>query len=411
MVMGERARWAAVRRAAPAAGLLAVALLLDRSLERGVLWWVATLAAVVAVGLRDRWPVTMLAVCTLSTATHLLQGRPVGIVDSCLFVVLYAVSVHRPRAVSAAALAGLLLVLACWSGAYALRGRLVPGLPVLAFQVTHAAPGRAEFVAGGRPGGAARWSGPVVLGSLLVAGWAAGSGSRSRRAYLDQLAARARDLDREREQSGALAVAAERGRISRELHDVVAHGLSLIVIQAMGGEAALDVEPAATRAALAAIVHTGRESLADMRRVLGALGEVADAWHPQPGLAHLPALVDQVRRTGTRIRLDIEGAAAPLPAPLDLSAYRIVQEALTNVMKHAGPGASARVVLAYAACALDIRVADEGVPVPVGTTPPGNGIGGMRERVRLLGGHFSAGPRPGGGFEVYARLPIGEPRT
>jgi signal transduction histidine kinase len=405
--MGERAWWA-VREAAPAAGLLAVVLLLDQSPERGVLWWAATLVAVVAVGLRNRWPVTMLVVCTLSAAAHLLLGRPVGIIDICVFIVLYAVSVHRSRAVSAAALAVLLLILACWSGVYALRGRLVPGFPVLAFQVTHPPAGRAKFVAGGRPGGAARWSGPVVFGSLLVAGWAAGSGSRNRRAYLDQLAARARDLDREREQSGALAVAAERGRISRELHDVVAHGLSLIVIQAMGGEAALDVEPAETRAALAAIVHTGRESLADMRRVLGALGEVGDAWHPQPGLAQLPALVDQVRRTGTGVRLDIEGVAAPLPAPLDLSAYRIVQEALTNVIKHAGPGASASVALTYAASALDIRVADDGSAVPVPTNPPGNGIRGMRERVRLLGGHFRACPLPGGGFEVCARLPIGE---
>ncbi|MEU4403941.1 sensor histidine kinase [Streptosporangium sp. NPDC023963] len=403
--MGEQTRWA-VRQAAPAAGLLAVALLSGQSPEHDVPWWAATLAALVAVGLRNRWPVAMLVICTLSTAAHLFQGRPVGVVDGCLFIVLYAVGVHRSRTVSAAALAGLLLTLACWSGAYALRGRLVPGLPMLAFQVTHSAPGRVEFVAGDRPGGAARWSGPVVLGSLLVAGWAAGSGTRTRRAYLDQLAARARDLEREREQSGALAVAAERGRISRELHDVVAHGLSLIVIQAQGGAAALDAEPAETRAALAAIVHTGRESLADMRRVLGALGEVGDAWHPQPGLAHLPALVDQVRRTGTGVRLDIEGVAAALPAPLDLSAYRIVQEALTNVMKHAGPGASASVVLAYAASALDIRVADDGVAVPVRGSRPGNGIGGMRERVRLLGGHFRAGPLPGGGFEVRATLPI-----
>jgi signal transduction histidine kinase len=402
-----------VRETAPAAALLAVTLLPDQPPERGVLWWAATLAAVIAVGLRNQWPVTMLVVCTLATAAHLLQGRPVGIVDIGLFVVLYAVGVHRPRTVSAAALAGLLLILACWTGAYALRGRLVPGLPVLAFQVTHSPPppGQTRFVANGRPSDAARWSGPVVLGSLLVAVWAAGFGARSRRAYLDQIAARARDLEREREQSGALAVAAERGRISRELHDVVAHGLSLIVIQAMGGDAALDVEPAETRAALTAIVHTGRESLADMRRVLGALGEVGDAWHPQPGLAHLPTLVDQVRRTGTSVRLDIEGTAAPLPAPLDLSAYRIVQEALTNVIKHAGPGTSASVVLTYAASELKIRVTDDGTVVPARDTPPGNGISGMRERARLLGGHLGAGPRPRGGFEVHAQLPIGEPHA
>jgi len=407
--MGERARWAVVRDAAPAAALLAVALLLDRSPEQGVTWWAATLAAVVAVGVRSRWPVTMLVVCLLSTALHLIQGGPVGLLDSSLFIALYAVGVHRSRTVSASALAGLLLVLACWSGAYALRGRLVPGLPVLAFRVTHSAPGRTELIAAEPPDGAARWSGPAFLGLLLVAAWAAGSGAGNRLAYLGQLAARAKDLEREREQSGALAVAAERARISRELHDVVAHGLSLIVIQAQGGEATLDVEPAQTRAALAAIVHTGRESLADMRRVLGALGEVGDGWHPQPGLAQLPALADQVRRTGTAVRLDVHGVAAPLPAPLDLSAYRIVQEALTNVMKHAGPGASASIVLTYAAATLGIRVADDGGTVPVRGAEPGNGIGGMRERVRLLGGHFQAGPLPGGGFEVRAQLPIGEP--
>jgi signal transduction histidine kinase len=403
--MGERGRWA-VRQAAPAAGLLAVAVLLGRSSERGALWWAGTLTVVVAVSLRNRWPVAMLVLCTLSTAAHLVQGRPVGIVDSCLFIVLYAVGVRRARAVSAAALACLLLALVGWIGAYAWRDRPAPGLPVLAFQVTHPAPGRAGFVAGDRPDGAARWSGPVVLGALLVAGWAAGFGTRNRRAYLHQLAERARHLEREREQSDALAVEAERGRISRELHDVVAHGLSLIVIQAQGGEAALDGSPAETRAALAAIVHTGRASLADMRRVLGALGEAGHAWHPQPGLAHLPALVDQVRRTGTGVRLDVGGVEAALPAPVDLSAYRIVQEALTNVMKHAGPGASASVALAYAATALDIRVTDDGPAVPVRGTRPGNGIGGMRERIRLLGGQFTAGPRPGGGFEVHAVLPI-----
>jgi signal transduction histidine kinase len=121
--------------------------------------------------------------------------------------------------------------------------------------------------------------------------------------------------------------------------------------------------------------------------------------------------VDQVRRAGTGVRLDFEGVAAPLPAPLDLSAYRVVQEALTDVIKHAGPGASASVVLAYAASALGIRVADDGTAVPVRKTRPGNGIGGMRERVRLLGGHFRAGPLPGGGFEVCAMLPVEESRA
>jgi signal transduction histidine kinase len=304
----------------------------------------------------------------------------------------------------------VLLILFGWSSWFAVRGRLVPGMPVIAFQVRHDGPGgapttsRTELLAGDRASGPARWSGPLVLGSALLAASAIGDGSRSRRAYLDQLTARAHDLEREQDQRAALAVAAERERISRELHDVVAHGLSLIVIQAQGGAAALDDQPAETRAALAAIVRTGRGALADMRRVLDVMGEVDDAWHPQPGLAHVPTLVDQVRRAGVTVALRAEGTAAPLPVPVDLAAYRIVQEALTNVMKHAGTGSSAGVVLAYRADALDLRISDDGGAAT--SAGDGNGINGMRERVRLLGGAFSAGPGPDRGFEVNANLPL-----
>jgi signal transduction histidine kinase len=193
------------------------------------------------------------------------------------------------------------------------------------------------------------------------------------------------------------------------MHDVVAHGLSLIVIQAQGADAALDNRPADTRSALRAIVRTGRDSLADMRRVLAALGEVEDAWHPQPGLAQLPGLLEQVRTAGTEVRLRVAGTPAALPSAVDLSAYRIVQEALTNVMKHAGTGASADVVLEYSDAEIAVEVGDDG-RIPNGHAGPGvgggNGLRGMDRRVQLLGGRLSAEPEAGGGFRVRATLPI-----
>jgi len=254
------------------------------------------------------------------------------------------------------------------------------------------------------------WDDLPGLGLTLIAAWAIGSGTRSRRAYLDELRARAVYLEREQGQRAVLAVAAERGRISRELHDVVAHGLSVMVIQAQGGAAALDNRPADTRAALDAIVKTGRDSLADMRRVLGTVGEVDDAWHPQPGLARLPALLAQVREAGTPVRLRIDGVPVPLPSTVDLSAYRIVQEALTNTMNHASAGASAEVVVTYAGSAVCVDVSDDGLGVGHGDGR-GNGLRGMRERVKLLGGRLDAGPGPQGGFIVRVTLPIEERRS
>ncbi|MEV6930537.1 histidine kinase dimerization/phosphoacceptor domain-containing protein [Dactylosporangium sp. NPDC051485] len=279
---------AALRDASLVAGLLAVVALFPGPRRAVVLWWIATGVAVIAVGLRNRWPVAMLAVSTVCVAVHVAQGSLIGGSDGAVLILVYTVAARRSPATSRAALAGGLLVLLFWNGYFALRGRPAPGVPSMSFHVDNAEPGaaaafdRTALITGDRAGGAARWSGPAVLGGALVAAWAIGSGTRSRRAYLDQLAARARDLQREQDQRAALAMAAERGRISRELHDVVAHGLSLIVIQAQGGAAALDDQPAETRAALEAIVRTGRASLTDMRRVLDALGEVEDAWHPSP---------------------------------------------------------------------------------------------------------------------------------
>jgi signal transduction histidine kinase len=395
-------------------------------------WWTATAFALAGVALRRRWPLPMLGVCTVATAVHLALLSMVPTVVDCAAVILLAtVAARSSRRVSAAVLTGMLVLIAGWCLHSARLGRPVNGLPAFSVQVVH----RVGHPAGTGTGtgstgstgagdqvvdqakGSNSWSAVALLGSVLVAAWAIGSANRSRRDYLHQLHARAVDLERERDQQAALAVAAERGRISREMHDVVAHGLSLIVIQAQGADAALDNRPADTRNALRAIVTTGRDSLADMRRVLGALGEVQDAWHPQPGLAHLPGLVDQVRETGTVVRLRVAGTPAALPSAVDLSAYRIVQEALTNVMKHAGAGAEADIVVRYSSTEIAVEVCDDG-RMPTGwdgrhgrddrADGGGNGLRGMQRRVHLLGGRLSAGPGDGGGFRVCATLPIQE---
>ncbi|MEU4564834.1 sensor histidine kinase [Actinoplanes sp. NPDC023936] len=386
--------------------------------EPGALWWAAAVLATAAVALRRRWPAVMLAVCCAAAVLHLAGGMPLTIINLSVPILLYTVAVRHGWAKSLAVLAAL-LVLAVGSSTFAVRD----AYPAPDGREAYPAPEgqrppfpRPEPVPRPLPDGPVEQSWTIAWNDLpgliliLVAAWAIGSGTRSRRAYLAELRARAVDRERERGQQAVLAVAAERGRISRELHDVVAHGLSVMVIQAQGGAAALDNRPADTRAALEAIIKTGRDSLADMRRVLATVGEVDDAWHPQPGLAMLPALVDQVRETGTPVRLRIDGTTVTVPSAVDLSAYRIVQEALTNTMKHAGAGASADVVVAHATGSVEITVSDDG-SVPAHHDGMGTGLRGMRERVRLLGGRFDAGPGPQGGFVVRAVLPVEERPT
>ena len=376
-------------------------------------WWTATAFTVVGVTLRRRWPVPMLVVCALSTAVRVAVGVLPTVMDLAVLILLCTVAARCSRRTSLPALVGLLLG-AVWlvGGSPVDQSLRIPALRVCSRSAVLSGPTRVGGVdTSCHDSGSDPWRGLPVLGSGLIAAWAVGSGSRNRRAYLEQLHARAQDLEREQDHQSALAVAAERGRISREVHDVVAHGLSLIVVQAQGAEAALDNRPADTRAALQTIVSTGRDSLADMRRVLAALGEMEDTWHAQSGLARLPSLLTRVRNAGTPVNLRIEGSPAALPSPVDLSAYRIVQEALTNVMKHAGAGASADVVVCYGDTEVGIEVNDDGRGATRdgdGTVGSGSGSGlpGMRRRVTLLGGHLSAGPGDRGGFVVRAGLPI-----
>jgi signal transduction histidine kinase len=224
---------------------------------------------------------------------------------------------------------------------------------------------------------------------------------RGRQLRAEALAARAELLERH----ASDAVLEERARIARELHDLVAHNVSVMVVQAGAERHALSGEQAETRETLAAIEQSGRQALAEARRLLGMLrrdGE-PDALEPQPGLEQLGTLVEHVRRAGLPVGLTVDGEAAPLPAGLDLCAYRIVQEGLTNALKHAGAGARAEVRVAYAPEALEIDVRDDGRGGAVDGA--GHGLIGMRERVALYGGELAAGPRPEGGFGVHARLP------
>jgi signal transduction histidine kinase len=248
----------------------------------------------------------------------------------------------------------------------------------------------------------------VFIGGILFAVWGAATVVRSRRELAADLAARTVELEHEREQKAQLAVAEERARIARELHDVVAHNISLMVVQAGAERHAIGDERPQTSEVLETIESTGRSAMAEMRRLLGMLRRSDDelALAPQPSLRHLDDLVSQVRESGMPVDLQVEGTPRPLPAGIDLSAYRIVQEALTNALKHAGP-ASARVVIRYGANELDIEIADDGAAPPEDAPKPGgHGLVGMRERVALFGGDLAAGRRVGGGYAVRARLPL-----
>jgi signal transduction histidine kinase len=226
---------------------------------------------------------------------------------------------------------------------------------------------------------------------------------RARRAA--ELQQRAERLEREREQRERVAVAEERRRIARDLHDVVAHGVGVMTVQAGAARLLLDDDPGRAREPLLAVEQTGRQALGELRRLLGILraDEPEPALRPQPGLADLEGLLAQARDAGLPVGMVVEGAPAPLPAGIDLAAYRIVQEALTNTRKHAGP-ARACVAVRYAPEALELEISDDGRAGANGGG--GHGLVGMRERVALYGGRLDAGPRPEGGFSVRARLPL-----
>ncbi len=238
--------------------------------------------------------------------------------------------------------------------------------------------------------------------------WLVGRDMRRRRQHVTVLESRAARLEREREEKAQLAVSEERSRIARELHDIVAHGVSVIVAQARAGPHLVH-DPERTTGVFRAIESSGREALIELRRLLGILrsDDQQLAIGPQPGLDSLQSLVEQVRVSGLPVHLRIEGEPVQLPAGVDLSAYRIVQEALTNVVKHAS-ATSAEVMIRYDSRALELDVLDDGRGATASVNGDGHGLIGMRERASLYGGTIETGPRTGGGYAVHARLPLGD---
>ena len=333
--------------------------------------------AVLALLWRARAPLAVLAVAVAAAVVFSALGAPPDEVTSM----------------------GIALLVATYSvGAYTAGRRAAIGaLGVVVF----AAVGLLED-----EGGDPDLTSVLFFGILFGGPWLFGRAIRRRRQREAMLEALALELEREREHRARAAVAEERVRIARELHDVVAHAISVIVVQARGGRRSLDADPDEAREAFDSIELTGRQALNEMRRLVGLLREKGEdlALTPEPSLRHLDALLEDVRGAGLPVELSVEGSTRALPPGVDLSAYRIVQEALTNALKHAGP-ARARVVVRYGEEDLELEIADTGS----GARPRaggGHGLAGMRERVSLFGGELHTGRDDGGGFAVRARLPL-----
>ncbi|WP_131735906.1 sensor histidine kinase [Actinomadura roseirufa] len=328
--------------------------------------------------LRRRFPRTVFAVVALASCVQWLLG------------------VH-PLPGNVAVLMGLYTVAAAfpfrWGLAAALVGEL--GAVMVTARYTEDAATKSTF---------------VMITALVVGTWILGLHMRTRRAYLRSVEERAERLERERDAEVQMAMAAERARIARELHDVVAHNVSVIVVQADGATYAIERDPAKAGQALETISSTGRLALAEMRRLLGVLreGDDAGAYAPQPGVAQLDELVEQVRSSGLDVRYEVDGPPAAMSEGRQLTVFRIVQEALTNTLKHAGAQVAADVRLRYSGGAVEVRVIDDGRGAAAMNDGRGHGLVGMRERAAVYGGSVRAAPRPGGGFEVVARIPVGE---
>jgi signal transduction histidine kinase len=321
---------------------------------------------------RRRYPLaTLLAIIAVLPISYDLYDETTAIFATML-IALYSVAAYAPARPAIASFALVLVV----------------------FGIGMAIDGKPEDV--------------IFVAMICGPAWAGGRLVRAHRATAEAMSGRAEMAEREREERARAAVAEERSRIARELHDVVAHSISVMVIQAGAERRALGDEREETREVLSTIEQTGRQTLGEMRRLLGMLRRSDDELElaPHPSMEHVDVLIDQVREAGLPVTLTVEGEANALPAAVDLSAYRIVQEALTNAMKHAGP-ASARVTVRYGAEDLELDIVDDGSGAVVNGDGGGHGLIGMRERVTMFGGELAAGERHEGGYAVRARLPLG----
>jgi signal transduction histidine kinase len=335
------------------------------------------------IAFRRRWPVAVL----VATAAVLLVGQTYGTSLNfggfALLIAVYTVATETPRRIS-------LVVLA------ALPAYLV--VAVLIFNTVHPNPTS------------------TVLADLVTAiaiygtAWLVGDSLRTRRMRTAALEARAAQLERDQQQAARLAVQNERAVIARELHDVVAHSVSVMIVQAGAARRVIDAQPEEARAALASIETTGREALAEMRRMLGILrsDDGPAPLAPQHGLANLGQLIANAQAADVVAELSIVGEPRPLAPGIDLAVYRIIQEAITNTIKHAAP-TRATIRLSYEPSAVVVDVRDAGSRPAARVPSSGHGLVGMEERVRIYGGTFDAGPAPGGGFAIHARMPTDSP--
>jgi signal transduction histidine kinase len=325
---------------------------------------------------RRRWPVAVFAViAAIAFAQWLAEVKTFG--DAALLVALYGVAVSQPVRVGLGAAAvlelGVVLAVTRWAdGEQALR----------------------DFVG---------------LSGLATAAYVLGTSTRTRRALLASLHERAERLERERDQQGELAAAAERARIARELHDVVAHNVSVMIALADGASYAVDDDPARAKSAMRTASRTGRQALGELRRLLGVLRDSdGDAqFAPQPGLAQVDELLQDLRSAGVPVSYEVSGRPlSPLPAGLELAVFRIVQEALTNTLKHAGTGAVANVRMLHGDDVLEVEVLDSGKLRPDPPPEGSAGLRGMRERAAVYDGELNVGPEPDGGWRVHLVLPL-----
>ena len=344
------------------------------------LTWLLAVVIVAPILTHRRFPRTSVAVCLSAVAIYAV-GRYVAYPGYMVFVLTFAIALHSEEQVSIPALFASAVVL---------------GVAV------DLQPAKVVVLA------------TYVLSEIFVGGaWLAGWTFRRRRARWAELQARTERAERERQAEAHRAVTEERLRIARELHDVIAHSMSVIAVQSGVGNHVIDSQPAEARQALAAIEATSRAALTEMRRLLGVLrqeGEPRGSLAPAPGLADLGSLAAQVQDAGLQVWINVDGQRGSVPPGIDLSAYRVIQEALTNVIKHAA-SATATVTIRYRDDSVTVEIANQAPAVPVAYAPgprtgSGHGIIGMRERVAVFGGQFAAGPAPDGGFVVRACFPV-----
>lgn len=345
--------------------------------------WLLSIALAVPLVWRRRAPAVVFGVVALIGLQQWVIGFPIP-ADAAVLVALYTVAAYRPRrwALAAAAVVELGVVL--------VAVRFLPAGDV--------------------------WGSLVFLTGLAVAAFFIGTSVRNRRAYLGALVDRATSLERERDQQARLAATEERARIARELHDIVAHSLTVVVTMSEAAAVTVDADPAAARTAMTQVAATGRTALGEMRRLLGVLRAdepvpgvaPADAAtrSPAPGLDGLDDLVAGARSAGLPVRLTVSGPARHLPSTLDVTAYRVVQESLTNALKHAEDPTGVHVSLRWTDTDLHIDVTDDGRQAATRPEAPGHGLTGMRERLSLFGGAVSSGPGAAGGWTVHAVLPL-----